>query len=305
MTTGLNKLHQIISLPYLYFQCNYYWFKTDKSNLPGNNFFQFGKSIGKKLLWKLILSPKLLLNPVSIVRYFEYDFALKSFSNSNFQNNKILDISSPYLFGFYLASSFLGEYDYINPDKIDLSLVKKYSSKLKFTMKYSADSADATKLSFPDNSFSHIISISVIEHINSSGDSEAIQEMWRVLRPNGILILTFPVAKVFEEEFSDKDTYGLNVDQVKEKFFFQRVYDESSIKERLLDKIKDFTILRHEIFGESKSGFYKSYLKRWEKNGLRETVKDPYYISKFFTKLQTFDQIKDSAVIGLTLRKDK
>ena len=305
MTTRLNKFHQIISLPFLYVKCNYYWRKTNKTNLPGNNFFQFGKSIGLQLLKKLILSPKLLLNPVSIVRYFEYDFALRNFLSSSLTRNQILDISSPYLFGFYLASSFGGEYNYINPDKTDLSLVKKYSSKLKFTMKYSADSADATKLSFPANSFSQIISISVIEHINGNGDSEAIREMWRVLKPNGLLILTFPVAKVFEEEFSDKDTYGLNVQQVKEKFFFQRVYDENSIKERLLDKIKDFTILSKEIFGESESGFYQSYSERWKKNGLSETVKDPYYISKFFKKLETFDQIKDSAVIGITLRKDK
>ena len=301
----MKNLSQILLLPYLVIKREFYWEKAIKSNLPGKNFFEFGTSIALQLLKKLILSPKLLLSPVSIVRYFEYDFALRNFLSSSLTRNQILDISSPYLFGFYLASSFGGEYNYINPDKTDLSLVKKYSSKLKFTMKYSADSADATKLSFSDNSFSHIISISVIEHINGTGDSEAIKEMWRVLKPNGILILTFPVAKVFEEEFSDKDTYGLNVKQVKEKFFFQRIYDETSIKERLLDKIKDFTILSKEIFGESESGFYQSYSERWKKNGLSETVRDPYYISKFFKKLETFDQIKDSAVIGITLRKDK
>ncbi len=283
----------------------YFWCKADKKLLPGKDFFSFGRSVAYKLVSKGSLSPKLLLNPVSIVRYFEYDFALRSISTEHSRNNKFLDISSPYLFGFYLASSFGGEYNYINPDKTDLSLVKKYSSKLKFAMKYSADSADATSLSFSDNSFSHIISISVIEHINGNGDSEAIKEMWRVLKPNGILILTFPVAKTFEEEFSDKDTYGLNVKQAKEKFFFQRVYDESSIKERLLDKITDFTILSKEIFGESESGFYQSYSERWKKNGLSETVKDPYYISIYFKKLDSFEQINDSAVIGITLRKDK
>lgn len=301
----MSKFHQILSLPYLYIKCNYFWWKTYKSNLPGKSFFPFGRSIAKQLLKKLILSPKLLLNPVSIVRYFEYDFAIRNFSATSLSTNNILDISSPYLFGFYLASSFEGEYNYRNPDSNDLNLVKKYSSKLKFRMKYNAESADATKLSFFDNSFSHIISISVIEHINGNGDSEAIKEMWRVLKPNGILILTFPVAKVFEEEFSEKDIYGLNVNKIKEKFFFQRIYDETSIKERLLNKISDFTILSREIFGESEFGFYKSYSQRWEKNGLRETVKDPYYISKYFKKIESFDQIKDSAVIGITLRKDK
>jgi ubiquinone/menaquinone biosynthesis C-methylase UbiE len=301
----MSKFYQILLLPYLYIRCNFFWCKADKTNLPGKHFFKFGKSIGLQLLQKFILSPKLLLNPVSIVRFFEYDYALRSYSAHNSTKDKILDISSPYLFGFYLASFFDGEYNYINPDSNDLNLVQKYSSKINFKMQYSANSADATKLTFSNNSFSHIISISVIEHINGNGDSEAIREMWRVLKPNGLLILTFPVAKVFKEEFSDKDTYGLNVQQIKERFFFQRIYDERTIEERLLNKISDFTILSKEIFGESELGFYRSYSQRWEKHGLRETVKDPYYISKYFKKLDSFDQIKDSAVMGITLRKDK
>jgi ubiquinone/menaquinone biosynthesis C-methylase UbiE len=292
-------------LPYLFLKRNYFWKKTDKVNLPGKIFFEFGKSIGNKLFQKGIVSPKLLLNPVSIVRYFEFDFTLNGVIKTNSANNKILDISSPYLFGYYIASKYEGEYKYVNPDKNDLALVKKYSSKLKFGMNYSTEATDATNLSFSDNSFSHIISISVIEHINGSGDGDAIKEMWRVLKPNGLLILTFPVAKSFIEEFSDNNIYGLSVDQKKEKFFFQRVYDEVSINERLLDKIKDFTILSMEIFGESEPGFYRSYTKRWEKEGLRETVKDPYYISKYFKKIKCFDEIKDSAVIGITVRKDK
>jgi ubiquinone/menaquinone biosynthesis C-methylase UbiE len=294
-----------LTFPYTFLKSQYFWGKTNKQFLPGQDFFSFGRRVAYKLLSQGSLSPKLLLNPVSIVRYFEYDFAIRNLATENFTRINILDISSPYLFGFYLASSFEGEYNYRNPDSNDLNLVKKYSSKLKFSMRYNAESADATELTFSDNSFSHVISISVIEHINGNGDSKAIKEMWRVLKPNGILILTFPVAKVFEEEFSDKDTYGLNVQQVKEKFFFQRVYDETSIKERLLDKISDFTILSKELFGESESGFYKSYSERWKKNGLSETVKDPYYISKYFKKLDFFDQIKYSAVIGITLRKDK
>ena len=184
-------------------------------------------------------------------------------------------------------------------------LVNKYSSKLKFKMNYSSENADATRLSVPDNSFSHIISISVIEHINGDGDGDAIKEMWRVLETNGLLFLTFPVAKTFKEEFSEKNTYGLNVEQIKEKFFFQRVYDENSINERLLNKITDFTILSKQIFGESVSGFYNSYAHRWKKKELCETVKDPYYISKYFKKIESFDKIKDSAVIGITLRKNK
>jgi len=301
----LNKLQQIISLPYLLLKRDYYWSKIKDLHLPGRVFFHYGKSISRKLYQKGIVSPKLLLNPVSIVRYFEFDFALRNFEKDKKLNSNILDISSPYLFGFYISDNFEGEYKYINPDKNDLSLVKKYSSKIKFKMNYSAENADATNLIFPDQSFSQIFSISVIEHINDDGDKIAIKEMWRVLKQNGLLILTFPVAKLFKEEYSEKDTYGLNVSQKKDKFFFQRVYDEKSIQQRLLNNISDFTILSTEIFGEISEGFYDDYSKRWKLKGFRETVKDPYYIAKYFKSLESFSEIKDSAVIGITIRKDK
>lgn len=60
--------------------------------------------------------------------------------------------------------------------------------------------------------------------------------MWEVLKTNGFLIITFPVAKNFNEEFSDKDVYGLTVRQKEEKFFFQRLYNEVSIKKGCLIK---------------------------------------------------------------------
>jgi ubiquinone/menaquinone biosynthesis C-methylase UbiE len=272
--------------------------------LPGKDFYHFGKSTARKLLSRGIVSPKLFLNPVSIVRYFEYDFAVKNLSLIEKVKN-VLDISSPYLFGFYCCNKLNLNYTYLNPDLNDLTLVKKYSSKVIPHRNYKAETGDATKLDFPNNYFDSVISISVIEHINNDGDAAAIKEMWRVLKPSGVLILTFPVSKFFNIEYSESDTYGLNVDQIDEKYFFQRVYDEKSIKERLLNNIQDFTILEQQIFGETEQGFYNKYSERWKKKRLLETVKDPYYISKFFKYLNTFDEIKESAVIGLTLRKNK
>lgn len=296
--------YQLISLPYFLLKEKFYWQKTKKNKLLGNDFYYFGKSIARKLLFKGIISPKLFLNPVSIVRYFEYDFAMKNLGSIEKVKN-VLDISSPYLFGFYCANKLNFNYTYLNPDVNDLTLVKRYSSKVLNNTNYKAETGDATKLNYPNNSFDSVITISVIEHINNDGDADAMKEMWRVLKPSGVLILTFPVSKSFNIEYSESDTYGLNVDKMKDKFFFQRVYDEKSIKERLLNNIQDFTILEQQIFGETEYGFYSKYSERWKKKGLSETVKDPYYISKYFNYLNAFNEIKDSAVIGLTLRKDK
>jgi len=49
---------------------------------------------------------------------------------------------------------------------------------------------DATKLSFADNSFDRIIATEILEHIPD--DQKAISEMYRVLKPGGIVMVTVP-----------------------------------------------------------------------------------------------------------------
>jgi SAM-dependent methyltransferase len=49
---------------------------------------------------------------------------------------------------------------------------------------------DARALSFPDASFDAVACVSVIEHVPGEGDARAMAEMWRVLRPGGVLHLT-------------------------------------------------------------------------------------------------------------------
>lgn len=301
----MNLLAQIFSVPLNLLKSQYYWLKADHQNLPGLDFFRFGRSIAFRLLIKGSASPKLFLNPVSIVRYFEFDFVLKNLTKYLTDEKNILDVSSPYLFGFYSAENFFGNYTYINPDKKDLSLVKKYSSKLTFNMNYKTDKADATNLSYENNSFTSIISISVIEHINNNGDIEAIKELWRVLKPDGILILTFPAGKMFSEQFRDDDVYGLNNSQQNNKYFFQRIYDDETMKSRLLNQIDNFTILDKEIFGEINPTFYSDYEKRWKQNGFSETVKDPFYISKYFKRFKSTDELPGVGVIGIAIRKTK
>ncbi len=53
---------------------------------------------------------------------------------------------------------------------------------------------DARALSFADESFDAIACVSVIEHVAGEGDARAMAEMWRVLRPGGVLHLTTNVS---------------------------------------------------------------------------------------------------------------
>jgi SAM-dependent methyltransferase len=294
-------LTKYILLPLLPFKTIYYWKKANTKNLPGREFSRFGFNSGLSLLRKGKLSLKLLFNPVSIVRYFEFDFA---FSNLNLTNSsKILDVSSPYLFGFFISDKHECTYRYINPDKEDIKNVASLTNNFKFNGEYSTDSLDATKLPFSANSFDYIISISVIEHIADDGDSKAIQEMWRLLKPGGELVLTLPVKKKFEIEYRDSDVYNLNTDKNSDRYFFQRIYDSDKIKERLLSSINNFEIVEQKVFGETLEGFYNRYKTKWIKYGYWETVKDPYYIANFFNYFPNIDELVGMGVMGLRIKK--
>ena len=216
---------------------------------------------------------------------------------------KILDVSSPFLFGFYLCKKEGLNYSYINPDKRDLYNVQSLANKLDFSGSYTTVFADSRTLDFTDNTFDVVLSISVIEHVNNSDDSMVMKELWRVIKPGGLLVLTFPVKQVYEEEFRDDDIYNLNTVKKEEGFFFQRIYDEENINKRLLSSLDNFKIVEKKVFGEITNGFYDEYKKRWEKTGYWETVKDPYYISKEFKYFPGINDLTGLGVMGLTIKK--
>jgi len=294
-------MKSVFSIPLLPLKTFYYWKKSGNTTLPGKMFAKYGFMLGLKLLFKGKLSLKLFFNPVSIVRYFEYDFV--NACTGNIDDKNILDVSSPYLFGFFVSAKNNCNYNYINPDKKDLENVRSLASKINFTGNYSTDCIDATIINYPDNKFDKIVSISVIEHVNNNGDSEVMREMWRVLKPGGLLILTFPVKKEYEEEFIFENIYNLDQEEYEGKFFFQRYYDDEKIEERLLSSIDNFEIVEKKVFGEIINGFYNEYKMRWEKSGYWETVKDPYYISKHFKYFPGINELNGLGVMGLTIKK--
>ncbi|MBT8393054.1 MAG: methyltransferase domain-containing protein [Ignavibacteria bacterium] len=301
MKTFQDNFITALQLPFLFIKKFYFWHKTNKGSLPGKEFAKYGFSLAKKLVLKGNFSPKLLFNPVSIVRYFEFEYVHKNLSVK--KNEKILDVSSPYLFGFYIANRHSVDYNYINPDKEDLTNVLSLSKRISFKAKYSAEKIDALNLPFEDNFFNKVHSISVIEHIKDDGDSAVLKEMWRVLKPEGLLVLTFPVKKEYEVEYKYKDEYNQDVERKSGKYFFQRIYDGQKIRERLLSSIDNFEIISKEIFGSTNRDFYNEYKQRWIKYSYWETVKDPYYITKYFTHYSDITDLADIGVMGLTIKK--
>jgi SAM-dependent methyltransferase len=74
----------------------------------------------------------------------------------------------------------------------------------------------------------------VLEHIPDNGDSLAIGELLRVVRPGGIVVVTVPYDRAYRETFVDESVYER--ERVgSERVFFERHYDRGTLANRLLN----------------------------------------------------------------------
>lgn len=94
---------------------------------------------------------------------------------------------------------------------------------------------DARSLSFPDGSFDGCLCISVIEHVPGEGDARAMAEMWRVLKPGGIVRLTTNIARRPRIVTINRAIYGEASERTGDgAVFFERHYDDADLTRRLL-----------------------------------------------------------------------
>jgi SAM-dependent methyltransferase len=92
---------------------------------------------------------------------------------------------------------------------------------------------DGRNLEFRDASFDAAYSISVLEHIPGDGDSLAMAELVRVVRPGGHVIFTVPFANQYRETFVAERVYEREYSG--EPVFFERHYDLNALERRLVN----------------------------------------------------------------------
>jgi SAM-dependent methyltransferase len=191
-----------------------------------------------------------LAMPVPYWRSLEYRLVWKE---ADFQSgDRILDIGSPKLLSLYLAEKigaevfatdiedyFLGEYDFLrNARKISHQTLH-------------LEVEDGRRLSFPDNSFTKVYSISVIEHIPEEGDTECLREIGRVLRPGGLCLITVPYWPTSRDEYRPPNFYWArsSTSTPDGRVFFQRRYCQEDLYTRLI-KPSGLTLRKIEYVGE-------------------------------------------------------
>jgi SAM-dependent methyltransferase len=114
--------------------------------------------------------------------------------------------------------------------------------------RYQMELQDARQLTYPDKSFDKVYSISVLEHIEDRGDTSAIREIARVLKPGGVCCITVPFSAHYYESTIDYELYYKKpVDGG--PVFFERHYDPASLRTRILEP-SGLVIREIQYFGE-------------------------------------------------------
>jgi SAM-dependent methyltransferase len=267
---------------------------------PGSEFGSFGRTLGLRALLTGERSAfDLLVTPVSIVRYWEFPFVLRHLPRPL---GRCLDISSPRLFSFYVASRERPiSVRMLNPDGRDAALSKRLANRLGLK-RISVESKPVSALEGLLGEYDAIWSISVIEHIPGTGDQDAMRLMYQALAPGGTLAVTVPVDREAHDEYRDEDVYAVGVPVSDRGAFFQRWYDEKSIFTRLLDPL-DVPTARLEWFGELTVGRFAEYEKDWLSRGRTRTVDDPREIADWYSSFESWGAMPGKGVCGIVLRK--
>jgi SAM-dependent methyltransferase len=209
-------------------------------NLLGNGFsIGLRKTIGK------------ISQPVnSYTRFPEYYYMDQAISHYVAESRRskpvrVLDVGSPKCFGLYLANKLEVKVEMTDVSRLNLDEYQLMSKRLEPKAKGRVHFAtqDARSLDYEDAAFDIVYSMSVIEHVEGErGDSQSIQEMVRVLRPGGLLLISVPFGKKYVVQRRRGLAHSVERTRDESLFFFQRIYDGAALDKRILPALEGLRV---------------------------------------------------------------
>jgi SAM-dependent methyltransferase len=165
-----------------------------------------------------------LVIPLDPSRYLEFPETVRELDAR--PGDRVLDLASPKLVAVELARR-----------GVEVSAVDAFDAEIETWRSLAGNRrgvsftvADGRRLPFPDASFDHAYSISVLEHIADGGDAEALRELARVVRPGGRVVVTVPYAERYHEDWREEPMYG-DQEERDGRYFFERWYDRARLDE--------------------------------------------------------------------------
>lgn len=257
--------------------------KVSRTNFHWTDFYLFNAKLGLK--W--------FVKGVNYWRLVEYPWAANHLRLA--PGVKILDIGSASynLLPLLLASD--GYLVYATDIDPRLERLKTVSPGDNLVI----ETADATALPYQEAFFDRVTAISAIEHIPDNGDSLAIRQIARVLKPGGRLVITVPFNKKYRETFVQKGVYSQEYEG--KPIFYQRHYDAATLHSRLVEP-SGLNLVDIEYFGER----YLRFESLFDRLPLLATI--PFrWLMPLFTKLFTVklskEKLEKSMAACLVLEK--
>jgi SAM-dependent methyltransferase len=243
-----------------------------------------------------------ILNPLSYPRMMEY--ALVREFLQGFGGKRILDIGSPKLPVLLIArerdtelvATDIRDY-FIEPT---VHFLRRSGSGRRSNRQVRLEVADARELPYPDASFDAVYSVSVMEHIPDGGDSLAMREVARVLKPGGMVAVTVPFDFTgYREESLRSEVYERHFQR--EPVFYQRHYDCGALHSRLVVP-SGLMLERLQFFGEP--GFrFEPYWNRIPMKWKVPLLWAQPFVARIFLKRLGLDQAARACGVALLLRK--
>lgn len=250
---------------------------------------------------------KRIINPVSYSRFAEYEAAVHRFA-PHITSGDVLDIGSPKLPAVVLAKNLPGLR--ITSTDIDSKFIPAWrqvfsavglGNRLGKDLKL--ESQDARQLKIPNASQDWVYSISVVEHVADqdgiAGDSQAMKEIARVMRPGATATLTMPFDEnEYWEEYVTGSVYERRVED-REPNFYQRHYNANQLQNRII--VPSGLILEDVVYlGEP----YAEIEKYW--NRIPMKLKAPLLPLQGMAGYHLFKEVSDlrkARGVALKLRK--
>lgn len=216
------------------------------------NLFRNGFSLGLKRTVGLVTQP---IN--SHWRYAEYDCIGDAVAGAvercrSSPTLRILDVGSPKCFGLFLAYHFgvqahltdIDEPTVQEAEQLWTGVKRKARGQAHFSLQ------DARSLGYPDSFFDVVFAMSVVEHIEGDeGDSQAVREMMRVLKPGGTLAVSVPFGETYEEQEIMGFQGAARKTNDSTRYFFQRIYSPAAVEVRLLRTVPGLILKRAASVG--------------------------------------------------------
>ncbi len=187
-----------------------------------------------------------LVVPLDPWRYYE----LGRVAEAHF-SGRCLDVSSPKLLPSLLQAEGKGLWTCIDLFEDEIEAWRTIDPTLELLVQ------NATALSFADETFDHCICVSVLEHVGVDQDGVALDEIWRVLAPGGVLHLTTDLAATPRDVLVEEAVYGAaSRELVSGGTFFKHDYSVEEL-DRLLSR-RAWQVLHREFAAQRKPG-----VERW------------------------------------------